>query len=82
MRKKLRAQKISDNKAEFEAAHKIAKELFDKMDADLIKQHAKKLGIKLSELKEILRDFRDIKPRKAPKVFEMFIVKDATHIIK
>ncbi|WP_240660400.1 hypothetical protein [Serratia marcescens] len=71
--KQRKAREICDAKAEFEEAKRVAKTLFDVMDADLIKQEAKRRGIKISELKQVLRDIRDFKPRLAPKAFEIFI---------
>lgn len=68
-----KAQEFCDAKAQFEESKRIAKSLFEAMDADLIKQEAKRRGVKTSELKQVLRDIRDFKPRLAPKAFEIFI---------
>ncbi|EJD6541500.1 hypothetical protein M0K83_RS20565 [Providencia rettgeri] len=57
---------LNDNKA-------IAKELWSKVDKDLIKQDAKKRGVKFSELRDILHDFVKWQPHKAIKVLPNYI---------
>ncbi|MEX5853571.1 hypothetical protein AB6H27_13755 [Providencia huaxiensis] len=60
-------------KAEFSANKAIAKELWIKVDKDLIKQDAKKLGVKFSELRDVLHDFVKWQPHKAIKVLPNYI---------
>ncbi|QLI96510.1 hypothetical protein H0A34_05485 [Providencia rettgeri] len=60
-------------KAEFSANKAIAKELWNKVDKDLIKQDAKKRGVKFSELRDVLHDFVKWQPNKAIKVLPDYI---------
>lgn len=60
-------------KTEFNTNKVIAKELWNKVDKDLIKQDAKKLGVKFSELRDILHDFVKWQPHKAIKVLPNYI---------
>ncbi|MDM9281824.1 hypothetical protein QU814_01225 [Providencia rettgeri] len=77
---KYKAEQAAIKKAETEAAKAmfnankaIAKELWSKVDKDLIKQDAKKLGVKFSELRDILHDFVKWQPHKAIKVLPNYI---------
>lgn len=60
-------------KTSFDAAKAEAKRLYPLMDDGLLKAEAKRRGLKLSELREALKDIRDCKPKHAPKVFQAFI---------
>lgn len=60
-------------KAEFSANKAIAKELWSKVDKDLIKQDAKKRGVKFSELRDVLHDLVKWQPHKAIKVLSNYI---------
>lgn len=60
-------------KAEFNANKEMAKELWSKVDKDLIKQDAKKRGVKFSELRDVLHDFVKWQPNKAIKVLPGYI---------
>ncbi|MTC29187.1 hypothetical protein [Providencia alcalifaciens] len=60
-------------KAIFNDNKEIAKELWNKVDKDLIKQDAKKRGVKFSELRDVLHDFVKWQPHKAIKVLPDYI---------
>ncbi|QUT02804.1 hypothetical protein [Proteus terrae] len=57
---------FSDNK-------EIAKELWNKVDKELIKIDAKNRGMRFSELRDILHDFVKWQPHKAIKVLPKYI---------
>ncbi|WP_163826862.1 hypothetical protein [Proteus vulgaris] len=57
---------FSDNK-------EIAKELWSKVDKDLIKLDAKRRGMKFSELRDILHELVKWQPKKAIKVLPDYI---------
>lgn len=57
----------------FNDAKSIAKQLYLKLDAGLVKDEAKRRGMTLSEFREVLKDIRDFKPKLAPIVFLKFI---------
>jgi len=62
------ARKTAFNDAKSQAQH-----LYLKMDNCLIRDEAKRRGMKLSELREVLKDIRDFKPKQAPVAFAPFI---------
>ncbi|MBD1226029.1 hypothetical protein [Xenorhabdus griffiniae] len=62
-------------KYDFNTNKEAAKKLWALVDKDLIKAHAKKRGMKYSELRDILDGFVKWKPQKAIKVLPLFIKK-------
>ena len=60
-------------KTAFNDAKSHAQHLYLKLDSGLIKAEAKRRGMKLSELREVLKDIRDFKPKQAPVAFAPFI---------
>jgi hypothetical protein len=51
----------------------IARELYLKLDKDLVKAEAKRRGMKLNEFREVLKDICDFRPKRAPVAFAPFI---------
>ncbi|MBG5926108.1 hypothetical protein [Providencia rettgeri] len=69
----IKKAKDKSAKVEFNTNKAIAKELWNKVDKDLIKQDAKKRGVKFSELRDILDDFVKWQPHKAIEVLPNYI---------
>ncbi|MEY0214911.1 hypothetical protein AB7W58_10140 [Providencia rettgeri] len=69
----IKKAKEEEEQAEFTYNKEIAKELWNQVDKDLIKQDAKKRGVKFSELRDILHDFVKWQPHKAIKVLPNYI---------
>lgn len=60
-------------KTAFNDAKSQAQHLYLKMDNSLVRAEAKRRGMKLSELREVLKDIRDFRPKQAPVAFAPFI---------
>lgn len=69
----IKKAEIKSAKEVFNANKAIAKELWSKVDKDLIKQDAKKRGVKFSELRDVLHDLVKWQPHKAIKVLPNYI---------
>ncbi|CAO94946.1 hypothetical protein [Erwinia tasmaniensis] len=71
--KRRKEDEIFLRKTAFNEAKSLAKNLYLQMNTDLIRAEAKRRGMKLSELRECLKDIRDCRPKQAPIVFAQFI---------
>lgn len=60
-------------KTAFNDAHSKAQHLYLMLDTDLIRAEAKRRGMKLTELREVLKSIRDSQPKRAPVAFAPFL---------
>jgi len=71
--KRRKEDKLFVRKTAFNDAKSQAQHLYLKMDNSLLRAEAKRRGMKLSELREVLKDIRDFRPKQAPVAFAPFI---------
>ncbi len=61
----------------YHKARELARFGFQQIDAEMLKNEAKKRGMKPAELKSVIRDMCSDQPRSALLVLELFIPKES-----
>lgn len=73
VQKRRKLDELFLRKTAFNDAHSNAKLHYLMLDTNLIREEAKRRGMKLTEFREVLKSIRDSQPKRAPVAFAPFL---------